>query len=45
MHENEISNIIIGTAIDIHKKLGSGLLEHVYKNNLKRTLRTSAISA
>ncbi|KAF2514115.1 GxxExxY protein [Flavobacterium zhairuonense] len=34
MTENEISNIIIGLAIDIHKKLGPGLLENVYKECL-----------
>ncbi|RED24902.1 GxxExxY protein [Flavobacterium cutihirudinis] len=34
MTENEISNIIIGIAIDIHKKLGPGLLENVYKECL-----------
>lgn len=34
MTENEISNIIIGLAIEIHKKLGPGLLENVYKECL-----------
>ncbi|KOP35842.1 MULTISPECIES: GxxExxY protein [unclassified Flavobacterium] len=34
MIENEISNIIIGIAIEIHKKLGPGLLENVYKECL-----------
>ncbi|WP_289663948.1 GxxExxY protein [Flavobacterium panacagri] len=34
MTENEISNIVIGLAIEIHKKLGPGLLEHVYKECL-----------
>ncbi|AOC94742.1 hypothetical protein BB050_01616 [Flavobacterium anhuiense] len=34
MTENEISNIIIGLAIDVHKKLGPGLLENVYKECL-----------
>ncbi|WP_316634807.1 GxxExxY protein [uncultured Flavobacterium sp.] len=34
MTENEISNIIIGLAIEIHKKLGSGLLENAYKECL-----------
>lgn len=34
MTENEISNIIIGIAIEIHKKLGPGLLENVYKECL-----------
>lgn len=34
MTENEISTIVIGLAIDIHKKLGSGLLENVYQECL-----------
>jgi len=34
MTENEISNIVIGVAIEIHKKLGPGLLENVYKECL-----------
>lgn len=34
MSENEISNIVIGLAIEIHKKLGPGLLENVYKECL-----------
>lgn len=34
MTENEISNIVIGIAIEIHKKLGPGLLENVYKECL-----------
>ncbi|MDQ6755459.1 MAG: GxxExxY protein [Bacteroidota bacterium] len=32
--ENELSNIIIGEAIYIHKSLGPGLLESVYKECL-----------
>ncbi len=31
MTENEIANKVIGLAIDIHKQLGPGLLESVYK--------------
>jgi len=34
MTENEISNIIIGLAIDVHKSLGPGLLESAYKECL-----------
>jgi GxxExxY protein len=30
MTENEISNIVIGLAIEIHKILGPGLLENAY---------------
>jgi GxxExxY protein len=32
--ENELSNIIIGEAIHVHKTLGPGLLESVYKECL-----------
>ena len=31
MNENEIGSVIIETAIDIHRKLGPGLLESVYE--------------
>ena len=31
MTENEISKIIIGLAIQVHRSLGSGLLESDYK--------------
>ena len=34
MHENEIANIIIGCAIDIHRTLGPGLLESAYQECL-----------
>ena len=34
MTENEISNIIIGTAIDVHEALGPGLPESAYKECL-----------
>ena len=34
MDENEISNIIIGCAIKVHKTLGPGLLESVYEEAL-----------
>ena len=31
MNENEIGSIIVDTAINLHKKLGPGLLESVYE--------------
>ncbi|MFI5164155.1 MAG: GxxExxY protein [Bacteroidia bacterium] len=31
MSENELSNVIIGCAIEVHKKLGPGLLESAYE--------------
>jgi len=34
MTENEISNKIIGCALEVHKKLGPGLLESAYKECL-----------
>jgi GxxExxY protein len=34
MIENEISNKVIGLALEIHKKLGPGLLESAYKECL-----------
>lgn len=34
MTEDEISKIIIGCAIDVHKQLGPGLLESAYKECL-----------
>jgi GxxExxY protein len=34
MNENELSRIIIGMAIDVHRSLGPGLLESVYKECL-----------
>ena len=34
MHENEISDLIIGCCLKIHKKLGPGLLESVYEEVL-----------
>ena len=41
MHENEISEKIIGAAIEVHRILGPGLLESVHEE----ALRTSASSA
>ena len=34
MSENEISHIVIGCAINVHKQLGPGLLESVYQKCL-----------
>lgn len=34
MNANELSKLIIGKAIEIHKVLGSGLLESAYKECL-----------
>lgn len=34
LNENELSNIILGRAIEVHKQLGPGLLESAYKECL-----------
>ena len=39
MNENELSHKIIGTALDLHKTLGPGLLESVYEAALAYDLR------
>ena len=39
MTENEISYKVIGTAIELHKNIGAGLLESAYENALAHDLR------
>lgn len=39
MHENEISYLVIGAAIELHRKIGPGLLESAYENALAFDLR------
>jgi GxxExxY protein len=34
MHENEISSLIIGAAIEVHRLHGPGLVEQVYEESL-----------
>lgn len=36
MHENEISERIIGAAIEVHKFFGPGLVEQIYEESLCR---------
>lgn len=43
MIENELSSIIIGKAIEIHKALGPGLLESAYKECLAFELASSGL--
>jgi GxxExxY protein len=45
MTENEISNKIIGTAIEVHQSLGPGLLESAYKECLFYRLRKAGLYA
>jgi GxxExxY protein len=44
MSENEISNKIIGSAIEVYQSLGSGLLESAYKECLFYKLHKSGFS-
>jgi GxxExxY protein len=44
MHENEISEKIIGAAIEVHRILGPGLLESVYEQALCHELHLRAIN-
>jgi GxxExxY protein len=39
MNENEISNIVIGAAIKVHKVLGPGLLESAYEECLNYEIK------
>ena len=45
MNENELSKIIIGCAIEVHRTLGPGLLESVYENCLLYELEENGIIA
>jgi len=44
MTENQLSNIIIGKAIDVHKSLGPGLLESAYQECLYYELKEIGIN-
>jgi GxxExxY protein len=43
MKENEISKIIIGCAIEVHKQLGPGLLESAYQECLMYELKQKGL--
>jgi len=43
MKENEITEIIIGCAIKVHKSLGPGLLESAYEACLDYELRKTGM--
>ena len=44
MTENEISHKIIGCAIEVHKQLGSGLLESAYQECLLYELKKEGLN-
>jgi GxxExxY protein len=44
MHLNEISGIAIDTAMDIHRRLGPGLLESVYREVMVYELRKRGLT-
>jgi GxxExxY protein len=44
MNEDEISNVVIGAAIEVHRVLGPGLLESVYQKCLVRELNLAGLS-
>jgi GxxExxY protein len=45
MDENELSNQILGAAIEVHKALGPGLLESVYESALRIELDARGIES
>jgi GxxExxY protein len=44
MNENDLSNIIIGCAIEVHKQLGPGLLESAYRECLSYELTKAGLT-
>ena len=44
MTNNDISEKIIGCAIEVHKQLGPGLLESAYQECLKYELQQAGLS-
>ena len=44
MKENEIGSIIVDCAVELHRNLGSGLLETVYKVTLARALERRGLA-
>ena len=43
MEHNEVTGVIIDTALDIHRRLGPGLLESVYRKILAYELRKKGL--
>ena len=44
MNENDISKLLIGAAIEVHRELGAGLLESAYHDCLKYELSLRGIN-
>lgn len=44
MKENEIANKIVGSALDVHRALGPGLLESAYKECLAYKLQKAGLA-
>lgn len=44
MQENEISSVVIGAAIEVHKQLGPGLLESTYETCLEHELSLKGLN-
>ena len=44
MHENDISQRVIGCAIEVHRQLGPGLLESVYEEALSYEISQCGLS-
>ncbi len=43
MNENELSYLVIGIALELHKNVGPGLLESAYENALAFDLRNTGL--
>ena len=43
MEDNEITNLIIGSAIEVHRTLGPGLLESAYQECLNYELKANGL--
>ena len=44
MDENQLSKLVIGSAIEVHRQLGPGLLENAYKECLEHVILKSGLS-
>ena len=45
MDENQVSKIVIGAAIEVHRVLGPGLLEGIYEDALELELKAQGLRA